>query len=33
MATNNSTSPKMTNYRWVICAMLFMATTINYMDR
>ena len=23
----------MTNYRWVICAMLFMATTINYMDR
>ena len=33
MATNNSTLPKMTNYRWVICAMLFMATTINYMDR
>ncbi len=24
---------KMTNYRWVICAMLFLATTINYMDR
>lgn len=24
---------KMTNYRWVICAMLFFATTINYMDR
>ena len=24
---------KMTNYRWVICFMLFMATTINYMDR
>ncbi|MEN6344437.1 MAG: MFS transporter, partial [Armatimonadia bacterium] len=21
------------NYRWVICAMLFFATTINYMDR
>ncbi len=24
---------KMSNYRWVICAMLFLATTINYMDR
>lgn len=24
---------KMTNYRWAICAMLFFATTINYMDR
>ena len=24
---------KMTNYRWVICAMLFLATTVNYMDR
>ncbi len=24
---------KMTNYRWVITAMLFLATTINYMDR
>src|SRR5437899_11847000 len=21
------------NYRWVICALLFFATTINYMDR
>lgn len=29
---NNSTG-KMTNYRWVICGMLFLATTINYMDR
>ncbi|GHU70815.1 hexuronate transporter [Bacteroidia bacterium] len=27
------TSQKMTNYRWVICAMLFFATMINYMDR
>jgi len=26
-------STKKTNYRWVICAMLFFATTINYMDR
>ena len=24
---------KMTNYRWVICTMLFFATAINYMDR
>ncbi|MFT3904416.1 MAG: MFS transporter [Niabella sp.] len=24
---------KMTNYRWVICALLFFATTINYLDR
>lgn len=23
----------MTNYRWVICAMLFIATTVNYLDR
>ena len=33
---NNSplqTSGKITNYRWVICAMLFFATTINYLDR
>lgn len=24
---------KMTSYRWVICAMLFFATTVNYLDR
>lgn len=24
---------KMTNYRWTICALLFFATTINYLDR
>lgn len=23
----------MTNYRWTICAMLFFATTVNYLDR
>ncbi len=23
----------MTNYRWVICGMLFFATTVNYLDR
>ena len=26
-------SKQMTNYRWIICAMLFLATTVNYMDR
>ena len=24
---------KMTNFRWVICAMIFFATTVNYLDR
>ncbi|KAA6310050.1 Hexuronate transporter, partial [termite gut metagenome] len=28
-----STVEKRTNYRWYICALLFFATTINYMDR
>jgi MFS transporter, ACS family, hexuronate transporter len=26
-------APKAGNYRWVICAILFVATTINYIDR
>ena len=26
-------SNKKTNFRWVICAMLFFATTVNYLDR
>lgn len=30
---NSLKTTKMTNYRWVICAMLFFATTVNYMDR
>jgi len=25
--------PASTNYRWVVCALLFFATTINYIDR
>lgn len=29
----NPSSERMTNYRWVICALLFFATTVNYMDR
>ena len=24
---------KMSNHRWIICALLFVATTVNYMDR
>ncbi len=26
-------TPPQTRYRWVICALIFLATTINYMDR
>ncbi len=29
----NTKFEKMTNFRWVICAMLFFATTVNYLDR
>lgn len=29
----NLAGNKMTNYRWVICSLLFFATTINYLDR
>ena len=29
----NQDSQKMSQYRWVICTMLFLATTINYLDR
>lgn len=32
MLQPNGTS-RMTNYRWVICSLLFFATTINYLDR
>jgi MFS transporter, ACS family, hexuronate transporter len=30
---SHSGDGKMTNFRWVICAMLFFATTVNYLDR
>ncbi|MEG0789704.1 MAG: MFS transporter [Alistipes sp.] len=34
MTTDQSTlKAKMTQYRWTICAMLFFATTVNYLDR
>src|SRR5882757_8089708 len=26
-------APRSTNYRWIICALLFACTTINYVDR
>jgi ACS family hexuronate transporter-like MFS transporter len=29
----NQNFERKTNYRWVICALLFFATTINYLDR
>ncbi len=29
----NIQTGRKTNYRWVICAMLFFATTVNYLDR
>jgi MFS transporter, ACS family, hexuronate transporter len=32
MALKNSYD-RMTNYRWVICGLLFFATAVNYMDR
>ncbi|KXK28146.1 MAG: major facilitator superfamily protein, partial [Bacteroidetes bacterium OLB12] len=28
-----STTKTWSNYRWVVCALLFAATTINYIDR
>src|SRR6266568_9470554 len=29
----SQTAPASSNYRWVICGLLFFATTVNYMDR
>lgn len=33
MSALGNVNQKMTQYRWVICAMLFFATTVNYLDR
>lgn len=36
MSANTATAvagTKMSNFRWTICALLFLATTVNYMDR
>ena len=30
---NSTTTQRMTNFRWVMCALLFVATTVNYLDR
>jgi ACS family hexuronate transporter-like MFS transporter len=30
---NSKTAPATSNYRWVICGLLFFATTFNYLDR
>src|ERR1700677_2195209 len=29
----NSGAPAFSRYRWVICALLFFSTTVNYLDR
>ena len=31
--TGPTPNKKMTNFRWLLCGMLFLATTVNYMDR
>jgi ACS family hexuronate transporter-like MFS transporter len=33
MPPSSPTSPRTSSYRWVVCALLFFATTFNYMDR
>jgi len=33
MSSPNSPRPATSNFRWVICALLFFATTFNYLDR
>lgn len=33
MRALGNVNQQMTRYRWVICAMLFFATTVNYLDR
>ena len=33
MSNLQQENAKMTNQRWTICLMLFLATTINYLDR
>src|SRR6185369_4493959 len=33
MDSKNQPAPGFRHYRWIICALLFYATTVNYMDR
>ncbi|MHB8579981.1 MAG: MFS transporter, partial [Ignavibacteriaceae bacterium] len=33
LGTLENINPKVGSYRWTVCALLFFATTINYIDR
>lgn len=33
ISTSIEAAKTRTNFRWVICSLLFFATTINYLDR
>src|SRR5277367_6045576 len=33
MNSPNEARPAASNFRWIICALLFFSTTVNYMDR
>jgi MFS transporter, ACS family, hexuronate transporter len=33
MNSQNSSAPAFSRFRWVICALLFFSTTVNYLDR
>jgi MFS transporter, ACS family, hexuronate transporter len=33
MSSPSQTKPATSNYRWIICALLFFSTTVNYLDR
>ncbi len=33
MSSPNETRPAASSFRWVICALLFFSTTVNYLDR
>ena len=33
VAWRQTTGPRFSHYRWIVCALLFFATTINYIDR
>ena len=33
ISTSIAAAKTRTNFRWVICSLLFFATTINYLDR
>ena len=33
MNSPSTSRPATSNFRWIICALLFFSTTVNYMDR